>query len=174
MEQEVVALDRDGRALRVPAFMKELVAQVTFEARASNEISQASGVSVRVSINNYETLTSNAEKRALRTGEREIVPRLTDLHAVLASTAGKIELEYAGEDKKAEDLIDRLIGRAVLAVWIDTSRWTRSRASSPTSRPAGASRCPTACRRRSIARACRRSRACARPSRSWVRSRARG
>ena len=117
MEQEVVALDRDGRALRVPAFMKELVAQVTFEARASNEISQASGVSVRVSINNYETLTSNAEKRALRTGEREIVPRLTDLHAVLASTAGKIELEYAGEDKKAEDLIDRLIGRAVLAVW---------------------------------------------------------
>ena len=117
MEQEVAALDRDGRALRVPAFMKELVAQLTFEARASNEISQASGVSVRVSINNYETLTSNAEKRALRTGEREIVPRLTDLHAVLASTAGKIELEYAGEEKKAEDLIDRLIGRAVLAVW---------------------------------------------------------
>jgi magnesium chelatase subunit I len=100
MEQEVSALDRDGRELRVPPFMKELVAQVTFEARASNEISQASGVSVRVSINNYETLISNAEKRAVRTQEREIVPRLTDLHAVLASTAGKIELEYAGEEKK--------------------------------------------------------------------------
>jgi magnesium chelatase subunit I len=117
MEQEVAALDRDGRELRVPQFVKELVAQVTFEARASNEISQASGVSVRVSINNYETLISNAEKRAVRTGEREIVPRLTDLHAVLASTAGKIELEYAGEDKKAEELIDRLIGRALIAVW---------------------------------------------------------
>jgi magnesium chelatase subunit I len=117
MEQEVAPLDHDGRALRVPAFMKEVVAQVTFEARASNEISQASGVSVRVTINNYETLISNAEKRAVRTGEREIVPRLTDLHAVLASTAGKLELEYAGEDKKADDLIDRLIGRAVLAVW---------------------------------------------------------
>jgi magnesium chelatase subunit I len=117
MEQEVAALDRDGRELRIPPFMKELVAQVTFEARASNEISQASGVSVRVSINNYETLISNAEKRAVRTQEREIVPRLTDLHAVLASTAGKIELEYAGEDKKEEDLIERLIGRAVLAVW---------------------------------------------------------
>ena len=117
MEQEVSQLDRDGRELRVPPFMKELVAQVTFEARASNEISQASGVSVRVSINNYETLISNAEKRAVRTQEREIVPRLTDLHAVLASPAGKIELEYAGEDKKEEDLIERLIGRAVLAVW---------------------------------------------------------
>src|SRR5262249_16087843 len=115
MEQQVSPHDRDGCELRVPAFMKELVAQVTFEARASNEISQASGVSVRVSINNFETLISNAEKRAVRTGEREIVPRLTDLHAVLASTAGKIELEYAGEDKKAEDLIERLIGRAVLA-----------------------------------------------------------
>jgi magnesium chelatase subunit I len=117
MEQEVAPLDRDGRALRVPPFIKELVAQVTFEARASSEISQTSGVSVRVSINNYETLISNAEKRAVRTGEREIVPRLTDLHAVLASTAGKIELEYAGEDKKTEDLVDRLIGRAVLTVW---------------------------------------------------------
>ncbi len=53
----------------------------------------------------------------MRTGEREIVPRLTDLHAVLASTAGKIELEYAGEDKKADELVDRLIERAVLAVW---------------------------------------------------------
>jgi magnesium chelatase subunit I len=74
-------------------------------------------VSVRVSINNYETLISNAEKRAVRTQEREIVPRLTDLHAVLASTAGKIELEYAGEEKKEEELIERLIGRAVLAVW---------------------------------------------------------
>jgi magnesium chelatase subunit I len=117
MEQELATLDRDGRALRVPSFMKEVVAQLTFEARASNEISQASGVSVRVTISNYETLISNAEKRAVRTGEREIVPRLTDLHAVPASTAGKLELEYAGEDKKADELVDRLIGRAVLAVW---------------------------------------------------------
>ena len=96
---------------------KEIVAQITFEARASNEINQSSGVSVRVTINNYETLLSNAEKRAVRTGEREIVPRLTDFHALLASTAGKIELEYAGEDKKEEELIERLINRAVLQVW---------------------------------------------------------
>ncbi|HEV7733607.1 MAG TPA: magnesium chelatase [Candidatus Binatia bacterium] len=117
VEQEAPVLDRVGRELRIPTFMKELVAQITFEARASTEINQASGVSVRVSINNYETLISNAEKRAVRTGEREIVPRLTDLHAVLASTSGKIELEYGGEDKKEEDLVDRLIGRAVLKVW---------------------------------------------------------
>jgi magnesium chelatase subunit I len=117
MEQEVPILDRFDRSLGVPAFMKEIVAQLTFEARACNEINQASGVSVRVTINNYESLISNAEKRAVRLGEREIVPRITDLHALVASTAGKIELEYAGEEKKGDGLIERLLNRAVLKVF---------------------------------------------------------
>ncbi len=117
MEQEVPPRDRAGRDLRVPDFVKQLIAQLTMEARASNEINQASGVSVRVTINNYESVIANAEKRAVRCGEREIVPRITDLHAVLASTAGKIELEYAGEEKKEGDLIDRLLGRAVMKVF---------------------------------------------------------
>src|SRR5439155_5972561 len=100
-----------------PCFVKVIVAHITFEARGSIDINQSSGVSVRVTINNYESLLSNAEKRAVRTGEREIVPRLSDLPSVLASMAGKIELEYVGEDKKDGDLIDRLINRAVIKVW---------------------------------------------------------
>jgi magnesium chelatase subunit I len=103
--------------VRVPEFMKEILAQLTFEARASNEINQTSGVSVRLTINNYESLLANAEKRAVRLRENEIVPRLTDIHAMLASTSGKIELEYVGEDKKVEDLIERLINRAVRKVF---------------------------------------------------------
>jgi magnesium chelatase subunit I len=87
------------------------------EARASSEINQASGVSVRVSINNFETLVSNAEKRAVRVDEGEIVPRLSDLPAMAASTAGKVELEYGGEDKNEGDLVERLINRAVLKIW---------------------------------------------------------
>ena len=117
MEQEMPVFDREAAAVRIPDFMKEIVAHLTFEARGSNEINQSSGVSVRVTINNYESLLSNAEKRAVRLSEREIVPRLTDLHSILASTAGKIELEYVGEDKRENDLIDRLINRAVLKVW---------------------------------------------------------
>jgi magnesium chelatase subunit I len=117
MEQELPTMDRFDRVLGVPQFMKEIVAQLTFEARACNEINQASGVSVRVTINNYESLISNAEKRAVRLGEREIVPRIADLHALAASTAGKIELEYAGEEKSGEELIDRLVNRAVLKVF---------------------------------------------------------
>ena len=117
MEQEMPVFEREAAAVRIPDFMKEIVAHLTFEARGSNEINQSSGVSVRVTINNYESLLSNAEKRSVRLGEREIVPRLTDLHSILASTAGKIELEYVGEDKRENDLIDRLINRAVLKVW---------------------------------------------------------
>ncbi len=117
MEQEMPVFEREAAAVRIPDFMKEIVAHLTFEARGSNEINQSSGVSVRVTINNYESLLSNAEKRSVRLSEREIVPRLTDLHSVLASTAGKIELEYVGEDKREDDLIDRLINRAVLKVW---------------------------------------------------------
>src|SRR5438067_5887641 len=117
MEQEVPVLDRGAREVRVPFFVKEIVAQLTFEARGSNEINQSSGVSVRVTINNYESPLSNAEKRAVRNGDREIVPRHADARSVPASTAGKIELEYVGEDKRENDLIDRLINRAVLKVW---------------------------------------------------------
>ena len=117
MEQEAMHPPRSGVDVRIPQFMKDILAQITFEARASNEINQSSGVSVRVTINNFESAISNAEKRAVRNGENEIVPRISDLHSLYASTAGKIELEYVGEDKKEDDLIERLINRAVLKVF---------------------------------------------------------
>jgi magnesium chelatase subunit I len=117
MEQEATYPPPAGMEVRMPQFMKDIMAQITFEARGSNEINQTSGVSVRVTINNFESLISNAEKRAVRNGDKEIVPRLSDLHSVYASTAGKIEMEYAGEEKKEEDLIERLINRAVLKVF---------------------------------------------------------
>ena len=117
MEQEAMHPPRAGVEVRTAQFMKDILAQITFEARASNEINQSSGVSVRVTINNFESVISNAEKRAVRNAENEIVPRISDLHSLYASTAGKIELEYVGEDKKEDDLIERLINRAVLKVF---------------------------------------------------------
>jgi magnesium chelatase subunit I len=117
MEQECAYPLRAEMPLRIPQFLKEILAQITFEARASNEINQTSGVSVRVTINNFETIISNSEKRTVLNGDHEIVPRLSDLHALYASTAGKLELEFAGEDKKDADLLERLINRAVLKVF---------------------------------------------------------
>ncbi len=117
MEQELPTQERFDRPVHMPDFLREIVAQLTFEARASSEINQASGVSVRASINNYESVLSNAEKRAVRTGDSEIVPRLSDLHAVHASMSGKIEIEYAAEEASAVDVLDRLLDKAILAVF---------------------------------------------------------
>src|SRR5215475_1256384 len=90
MEQEAVHPPRDGMEVRVPQFLKDILAQITFEARGSNEINQSSGVSVRVTINNFESVISNAEKRAIVNDDNEIVPRLSDFHALYPSTAGKL------------------------------------------------------------------------------------
>ena len=71
--------------------MTEIVAEVTARARGSNEINQRSGVSVRVSIANYETLISNALRRSIRQGESIACPRISDLPYLIASLGGKIE-----------------------------------------------------------------------------------
>lgn len=117
MEQEASNVTGRSKKVDVPRFMKEILGNLTFEARKSNDINQASGVSVRVTINNYESLISNAEKRALRCKETDIVPRVSDLHALLASTNGKIEMEYAGEDRKEEELVEKLLNRSIVKVF---------------------------------------------------------
>ncbi|HEX9661540.1 MAG TPA: magnesium chelatase [Candidatus Binatia bacterium] len=117
MEQEASPTDKRSRKVEVPGFMKEILGCLTFEARKSNEINQSSGVSVRVTINNYESLISNAEKRSLRLKENDIVPRISDLHALLASTTGKIEIEYVGEDKKEGELVEKLLNRSIVKVF---------------------------------------------------------
>ena len=117
MEQEAAPTSQRSYPVQVPQFLKEILAHTTFEARKSSEINQSSGVSVRVTINNYESAISNAEKRALRLKEVEVVPRVSDLHAVLASTGGKIEMEYVGEEKKEDELVEKLMNRAIMKVF---------------------------------------------------------
>jgi len=115
MKQEAHCGARDGRPVRTPDFLEEVIAAITLEARSAPEVNQGSGVSVRVSINNFETLVANAEKRAVRCGEGEVVPRITDLGAVFASTLGKLEFEYGLEEANERAVIERLVDRAVKA-----------------------------------------------------------
>ena len=117
MEQEATIGDRDGRPVRVPGFIKEIIARLTFEARNAPEVNRSSGVSVRVTINNYETLVASAEKRALRCDEQEIVPRVTDLPAIAASTLGKLEFDYGLEQEGEGEVFERLVARAVRAAF---------------------------------------------------------
>jgi magnesium chelatase subunit I len=114
MLQERASFEGEGiPELQLPQFMLELVAEVTQLARKSPEVSQRSGVSVRVSIANLETLSASAVKRAVRLHEKQAVPRVSDLPALLASTAGKIELETLSDEAPEERVVERLITRAL-------------------------------------------------------------
>ncbi len=119
MRQEKQAFPEQSGVPRVavPAFMEELVAELTHLARRSPDISQRSGVSVRVSVANMEVLEAAAIKRAVRLGEKVAAPRISDLGAVLASTTGKIEVESIGEDTPEEKIVERLVTKAVFATF---------------------------------------------------------
>ncbi len=116
MESESNHFITEGMEIIFPQFMKEVVAEITQLARRSNDISQSSGVSVRVSVTNFENVLSNASRRALRLKERQIAPRISDLSAIIASTCGKIELDTVG-DVKEERVVQKLVNGAILEVF---------------------------------------------------------
>ncbi|MDE2900909.1 MAG: magnesium chelatase, partial [Chloroflexota bacterium] len=103
-------------AVVVPDFMSEIVGEFTALARKSADINQRSGVSVRVSIANYETLAACALRRAIRYNESQAVPRVSDLPFIIASTLGKLELETV-EDGREGRVVDELTKKAVLNVF---------------------------------------------------------
>jgi magnesium chelatase subunit I len=116
VEMERRQFSHDEFEYYVPKYMKEIIAEITQLARKSPDINQRSGVSVRVSIANYETIVSNALRRVVNLGERLVVPRLSDLPYILASTTGKIEME-SFEDTREEKIIEDLTRKAVLNVF---------------------------------------------------------
>ncbi len=116
MEQEALALDMGDYRVNVPNFMKEIIAEITHHARQSPDVNQRSGVSVRASVANYEALLANAFRRALRVGETEVVPRVSDLPFIIPSLQGKVEFE-AMEDGQESRIMDRLVQGAVKSVF---------------------------------------------------------
>lgn len=116
MDQERSVYETEGITVAVPTFMKEIVAELTHLARRSHDVSQRSGVSVRMSVANYENIVSNAIRRAIRLGERQTAPRISDLAGTLASTTGKIEIEGLGEVRE-DQIVDKLVQGAIAAVF---------------------------------------------------------
>jgi magnesium chelatase subunit I len=112
-------LERDGTgaAPLVPVYIKEIVEEIARLARSSPHVNQQSGVSVRMSIANLENVVSNAERRAILTGERRSVPRICDLAHVTPSARGKLELTMAEDEGHEDKLISRLVDEAVKNVF---------------------------------------------------------
>jgi magnesium chelatase subunit I len=109
-------LPTGGPPVTFPDYLEEVVAELSQSARHSPHLNQRSGVSVRLTIANYETLAANAVRRALRTGEPVAVPRVSDLSALVASTQGKVEVE-ALEEGRETDVVAQLASAAVLSVF---------------------------------------------------------
>ncbi len=110
--------DRDsGVEVIVPPFMRELVEEVAIQARKSEYVDQNSGVSARLPIALLENLVSNAERRALRTGEQHVIARVCDLQNAVSAVSGKVELVLEGEQEGALAVSKALLGRGVKAIF---------------------------------------------------------
>ncbi len=107
----------DGPQIAVPKFLKEIVEETSRLARTSPHVNQASGVSVRMSIANYENLISNTERRALALGEEKSVARVSDLVALIGSSRGKIELNMTEETGEEDKLLGRIVEEAVKSIF---------------------------------------------------------
>ena len=119
VQQEAVLAPAAIADVRVPEFMLEVISEFSQQARQSNQISQRSGVSVRLSVSNYEAIAANAIRRSLAAGEDVAVPRVVDLEAIVATTSGKIEVE-AFEDGSEGRIISALIRSSVHTVFVDS------------------------------------------------------
>ena len=118
MKQEQQKLSLGEYREDVPAFMQQIVAEITQTARRSPDINQRSGVSVRASIANYEALLANALRRAIRTGDQDVVPRISDLPFTMPSLQGKVEFE-AMEEGREEQIMEKLFEDAIKSVFSD-------------------------------------------------------
>jgi len=108
---------RQSDAVYVPDLAKDLLEQISFEARESEYVDAKSGVSARTSITAFENLLSTAERRALLTGAEKTMVRLSDFLGVIPSITGKIELVYEGEQEGADGVAGILINDAVKSLF---------------------------------------------------------
>jgi len=118
MEQEA-DIDLGGEfPVVVPYFMREIIEQITIQARKSKYIDQQSGVSARFSIANYRTMIASARQRAVVLGEKPAVPRISDLGHLYASSLGKVELDLMGSHQMSErQILDAVIAEAIRIVF---------------------------------------------------------
>ena len=108
---------RGNANLKVPAYIQQIVEGIAFKARADQRVDKRSGVSQRLPISCLENVVSNAERRAILSGDTEIVPRVADVYAAIPAITGKLELEYEGELKGAETISRDLIRQSVQMVF---------------------------------------------------------
>ena len=110
---------RNGYKLHVPKYVQEVIERVAFVAREDKKVDKRSGVSQRLPISCMENVISNAERRAIHHEEKVVVPRIGDVYAAMPAITGKLELEYEGEMKGADNVCRELIRMAIAKTYDD-------------------------------------------------------
>lgn len=117
-EQEAGVEMEGDYPIVVPYFMREIIEQITVEARKSKYIDQQSGVSARFSIANFKTMIASARQRAVRLGEKPAAPRISDLGHLFSSSLGKLELDLMGSHQMTDrQVLDSVIAEAISVVF---------------------------------------------------------
>jgi len=109
----------DSKDVYVPEIAKDIIEQISFEARESVYVDSKSGVSARLSISAFENLISSAKRRMLINGESNTTIRMTDFNAVISAINGKIELVYEGEQEGATEISRLLILESVRTFFVN-------------------------------------------------------
>lgn len=112
-KQEAQAAEAQTPNIHIPELARDILEQISFEARKSEYVDAKSGVSARMSITAFENLRSTAERRMLLSGETETSLRMADFLGIISAINGKIELVYEGEQEGAEQISYYLINQAV-------------------------------------------------------------
>jgi magnesium chelatase subunit I len=116
-EQEAKLNNEQSNIVHIPALAKDLLEQISFEARESEYIDHKSGVSARMSITAYENLISTTERRALKTGVEKTTLRLSDFMGIIPAITGKVELVYEGEQEGAAFVAQKLITDSIATLF---------------------------------------------------------
>lgn len=116
--QEIASASNQKNNIHIPELAKELLEQISFEARNSEYVDEKSGVSARLSISALENLLSSAEQRLLKNNEQKTTLRLSDFTSIIPAITGKVELVYEGEQEGAAFVANQLIDNAIKTLFV--------------------------------------------------------
>ena len=117
--QEAVLTEEQAAQIHMPELARDILEQISFEARKSEFVDSKSGVSARMSITAFENLISNAERRTLLSGDATTSIRMSDFMGIIPAINGKIELVYEGEQEGAEQISYYLISESIKTLFTD-------------------------------------------------------
>lgn len=118
-QQEADLREEQKKMVSFNEITKDLIEQISFEARKSEYVDAKSGVSARLTISAFENLIATAERRSIINNEKTTNVRVSDFIGVVSAITGKVELVYEGEQEGPGIVAQNLIGKALRTQFVN-------------------------------------------------------